>query len=363
MKKKVLCFVLAASMVVPCAVALTACSEQTNPTTETEWSTAVAEMNNYSVKGGVSKTDVDYGEYYFAEDGGFRMYTPNNTLSNRQDAYIEKVKSEYIKYTKQTDGSGWVIEKITESVYTQTTEAVKSTYLYFLSDALYSSYETTGKKITNKEEITQSVGTYTYHYYDVQIKLDNDNKISSANWKQKITVGASSSYEYSMELSVGDVRLTYPDAKIVGNEETWNWLFNFNNYTPVTISMTKGENSNFAKVNDTMCYVKTVYNGEIDENYGQRDGDKYYAYSKVDNKWSRHEISKESYEEQFDMNGMYLFSNMTYDAATGKYVGTVYGQSAECTISNGRVVKVVVGTTVVDFSYGDVEITLPTVSD
>ena len=47
--------------------------------------------HEFCIIGGPSETDVDYAEYYFDGNNGFRMYTPNNTaIADRTDIYYKK---------------------------------------------------------------------------------------------------------------------------------------------------------------------------------------------------------------------------------------------------------------------------------
>jgi len=88
MKRKILSLVLAICLVIPAIFALSACGkEKSEPVSEGVWFKAwLSVPANYSIIGGVSESDPDYSEYYFAEDG-LRMYTPNITQSGRQEGF------------------------------------------------------------------------------------------------------------------------------------------------------------------------------------------------------------------------------------------------------------------------------------
>ena len=174
-------------------------------------------LNTYYIKGGPSRYDVDYGEYYFDGENGFRMYTPNNTIENRQEAYYKKNEDgkTYTKYVKQTSTGAWSASKTTADDFNTMVSTTKDLYLPFMTEfhnfkvvednGLNSVYTLN----TNDGSYSKDNGNYTYKYYDVKVVVSN-NKITSITWKMKFSLNNISSAVYNMELGYMSEGLTYP---------------------------------------------------------------------------------------------------------------------------------------------------------
>lgn len=58
-------FMFVICLVVPCLFCFAGCSNTAVAVTEQEWETAFTGMTNYSIIGGISNTDADYGEFEY----------------------------------------------------------------------------------------------------------------------------------------------------------------------------------------------------------------------------------------------------------------------------------------------------------
>ena len=167
-------------------------------------------LTNYTLKGGPSTTDADYAEYYFNESG-FRMYTPNNPEPTRRDGYY-KYNPEidnYTQYIRQADGS-YVTAQVSKNALQTVIDGVHDTYMYF--ETQRNSFYKTADGMKNSKEITKTVGQRVHHFYDIDIKTDENGKITSITWKYKITQGEQSTQEYNMELTAGNTTIEFPNA-------------------------------------------------------------------------------------------------------------------------------------------------------
>lgn len=175
---------------------------------------AFNKTTNFVIKGGPSTSDVEYGEYYFDGDNGFRMYTPNNTaVANRTDAYMKHDDDTYIKYTKQTAG-GWATESMTQNAYDTTLSATKQQYIPFM-EKLYKFRMTNLENASftyklNGENYIEQVGPLTFTYYDIEI-MGGMNGISKITWKMKYSNELAESKVFNMELqNMYNTHLTFP---------------------------------------------------------------------------------------------------------------------------------------------------------
>ncbi len=188
---------------------------------------AYKNTKTFYVKGGPSKTDVDYAEFYFDGDNGFRIYSPNNPIANRTDGYYKRNDDgSYTMYTKQDDGS-WVLSPTTGNNFTTVTNATKSQYLGFMEKMNELSVVETRDGETAPyiygynlgDGILQKVdGSFTYHYYDIKITAYFNYEhhipfIQGITWKMKITQGNASSAVYDMEMLYQDSSsIIYPEV-------------------------------------------------------------------------------------------------------------------------------------------------------
>ncbi len=185
----------------------------------------------FYISGGPSKTDMDYAEYYFDGNNGFRMYTPNNTaIPDRTDIYYKNNgDGTFTTYTKLTSG-GWKVEQATQQNFDTVVSAVKDQYLSFINyansaDYFYVSEHEDADAVCpyvyryENEICVRNIGFYTYNYSDLRMltypsgirKLDIE-RIYSASWKMKITQGQASSAEYKMELHTTNADIVYPEV-------------------------------------------------------------------------------------------------------------------------------------------------------
>jgi len=166
-------------------------------------------LTNYTLKAGPSATDPDYAEYYLTADG-FRMYTPNNANPNRRDGYY-KYNSEtdnYTQYTKQADNS-YVTATVSKNALQTVIDGVHDIYMYF--ETQQDSFYKTADGMKNKKEITKTVGQREHHYFDIDIKMDENGVIKSATWKYQMTQGEQQTQIYIMELTAGNTVIDFPN--------------------------------------------------------------------------------------------------------------------------------------------------------
>lgn len=181
----------------------------------------------YYVKGGISPTDADYSEYYVnqsAQSGvvGLKVYTPNNPVANRKEAYYKKNESSYSLYTKLDNGE-W---QITESSYSEMStviDYVTTIYFPFLSTSInefrltssegsgYFTKNRTYELIDKEKVLTNENGLLTYKYYDIVITTSS-NGIEKMTWKMKISQGNVELQEYSMELGFLTEEIVLPES-------------------------------------------------------------------------------------------------------------------------------------------------------
>ena len=171
--------------------------------------------NKFYIKGGPSTTDVDYGEYYFDADNGFRMYTPNNPVANRQDAYYKKVSGDtYEKYVKQTLDGSWKVTSATKNEFNTMINSTKDLYLGFMYQFDFRLDRVNAGsyfyKLNNKNSsYSQQIGALTYEYYDIEINATSEH-VFSITWKMRFTNGQAYSAVYNMEFRHMPAGLTYP---------------------------------------------------------------------------------------------------------------------------------------------------------
>lgn len=339
-------FMFVICLVVPCLFCFAGCSNTAVAVTEQEWETAFTGMTNYSIIGGISNTDADYGEYYFQENG-FRVYTPNNNATNRQDAYLQynTTTNEYVKYTKLTSSNEWEYSTITQDVWTQTINSVKELYIPFIDkcDAFVVVSDTQFK--SNKEiQITKTISgqQYTYHYFDIVINLDNKGSVTSATWKQKIsTSSGAESKVYNMTLQTNRVSLAFPESHAV-SETAWSKLLNLSTLNAVTT--TQKNNGNNANI---WCYDGTVlYNISNYEYVYKIVDNEYHSYVREsgESNWKQatsvslnaEEKLNDMFEISINFASKFEFDNFEYDSSTHTYKSkTSFNVSGGFTGTNG----------------------------
>lgn len=189
---------------------------------------AYENTKTFYIKGGPSKTDVDYAEYYFDGDNGFRIYSPNNPIANRTDGYYKRNDDgTYTMYTKQDDGS-WALNQTNGSNFASVVNATKSQYLGFMDHMNdLSVVETRDSELAPyiygyndgvDGVLQQVVGGFTYNYYDIKITAyfnygQSIPYIGKITWKMKITQGNASSAVYDMEMLYEDSSsIVYPEV-------------------------------------------------------------------------------------------------------------------------------------------------------
>jgi len=391
MKRKILSLVLAICLVIPAIFALSACGkEKSEPVSEGVWFKAwLSVPANYSIIGGVSESDPDYSEYYFAEDG-LRMYTPNITQSGRQEGFVKVENGVYTRYTK-TDSGEWMAQKSNSEDYAMQKTMTNQTYLGFMDK--YESFVVTKNGFKSKGEITTTVtgSPYTFHYFDVVINVDENNKITSATWKQKMTIGEQSTYDYNMTLSVGNVSITYPTATLI-SENDWADVLNFKNYAPATLTLTYlDEGYNYTiKYDGANLFVNSVSDDVEFNSYYIKDGDSYYHkeeriyeddytesngfYYNSDEYFTAEEYFNIDVEPWLNYADIFLCSEFTYNSATKQYEANSTYQADVYEMSNVKISfvngKCVEATYTQDdtnykleIAYGPVEITIPTIEE
>lgn len=185
----------------------------------------------FYISGGPSKTDMDYAEYYFDGNNGFRMYTPNNTaIADRTDIYYKNNgDGTFTTYTKLTSG-GWKVEQATQQNFDTVVSAVKEQYLPFINYANSADYFYVAEHEDadaacpyiyryENEQCVRNIGAYTYYYSDLKmlaypsgIRTLDIARVYSLSWKMKFTQGQASSAEYKMELHTANVEIVYPEV-------------------------------------------------------------------------------------------------------------------------------------------------------
>jgi hypothetical protein len=177
----------------------------------------------FAIKGGPSTEDIDYAEYYFDGDNGFRLYSPNNPALNRTDGYYKNNgDGTYTQYVKQDDGS-WATGNAPASNIQTAMQATKNQYLGFMQqmDKLMVIEEREGENalyvygLSPKfEELTQEIGGLTYHYYDIRMLVHFGEgavpHIYSITWKMKMSNAMAESAEYTMKFTTTEVDIVYP---------------------------------------------------------------------------------------------------------------------------------------------------------
>lgn len=104
-----------------------------------------------------------------------------------------------------------------------------------------------------------------------------------------------------------------------------------------------------------------------EEMYCSLENGKYYMYYENYNKWIKEETDNSEFEESFEVfNFPYGYSYFTYNSVTGIYEGSCDGGEWYVTFENNRVVKIAlelkgVTTLIIEYSYDNINLTLPTV--
>lgn len=194
-----------------------------NITFENPLKEAYENTAKFAIKGGPSTEDIDYAEYYFDGDNGFRLYSPNNPIANRTDGYYKSNgDGTYTQYVKQDDGS-WATGNVPASNIQTAMQATKNQYLGFMKqmDKLMVIEERESDMAAyvyglnpKFEELTQEIGGLTYHYYDIKMQVFFDDqsapRIYSITWKMKMSNAMAESLEYNMAFSSEGVNIVYP---------------------------------------------------------------------------------------------------------------------------------------------------------
>ncbi len=175
----------------------------------------------FAIKGGPSTEDIDYAEYYFDGDNGFRLYSPNNPVANRTDGYYKSNgDGTYTQYVKQDDGS-WITGNAPAYNVNSAKQAVIEQYLGFMQqmgqlmvvEAREGDRAAYVYGLANGDQITTMKGGITYSYYDICLLAyftDNSPRIYSITWKMKMSNAMAESLEYNMKFTTAGVDIVYP---------------------------------------------------------------------------------------------------------------------------------------------------------
>lgn len=281
-------------------------------------------------------------------------------------------------------------QKSNSEDYAMQKTMTNQTYLGFMDK--YESFVVTKNGFKSKGEITTTVtgSPYTFHYFDVVIKVDENNKITSATWKQKMTLGEQSTYDYNMALSVGNVSITYPTATLI-SENDWNDILNLQNYAPVTLTLTYPTGDTYtSKYDGTNLYIHYVgvNSGEEMNIYYLNEGDRYYYFQEkiwengytqtqnfdytTDDNHTAEEYFNIDVEPWLNYADIFLSSEFTYNSETKQYeadstywADTYEMSDVKISFVNGKLVEATYtqnGTNyTLEIAYGPVEITIPTI--
>lgn len=195
---------------------------------------AISNLENYTVKGGPSETDIDYAEYTFNKNG-FRLYTPNNTDETRKEAFfmVDNDTQNYIYFSKNSAGE-WQQTESSKETYENTVNTTRNLYIPYNFEPSYegsydSSYGLTKDGYKPRGWRTGTINENTQiSYKDIVFTADENGNITGGSWKFTITQGDVKSAEYKIQLIVNDEEIVYPITSYTHEEHSYqnNWSYN-----------------------------------------------------------------------------------------------------------------------------------------
>lgn len=175
-------------------------------------------LKKFTIIGGPSETDVDYSELYFIENG-FRVYFPNRTDATQRDVYYQYDEESDTYYVYRQDENGaWSKNSVNKINYDNVRDQTFALYFgNILSNSSSLKYSRELHSTSRRDDYTESKAISnenaqgTWWYYDINID-SNNTRVESATYKMKFTNGETSTEEYNMNLSIGNISLSYPEV-------------------------------------------------------------------------------------------------------------------------------------------------------
>ena len=189
--------------------------EEPNPPTQMfEGIGQFATLQNFTLVGGPNQTDLDYGEYYFTENG-FRVNTPNRLEATQRDAYYYyDGTTKYTAYRQDATGN-WYTQTISKEQYIDVRDGVLELFLAFVNATTVDEFIQTQSGITLDYEYSTIIEGWKHHYYDVQFTVAEE-KITNGTWKYYLS-NSNNDLErtavYYFTLTAGNATLTLPQVQ------------------------------------------------------------------------------------------------------------------------------------------------------
>ena len=172
-------------------------------------------LQNFTLIGGPSTTDLDYGEYYFTENG-FRVNTPNRQVATQRDAYyVYDGTTNYTAY-RQTETGEWYTQEINKAEYERVRKGVLELFFAFANPTTVADFTTVENGIVLNQEYTMTLQGYLHHFYNISFTLDAESKITSGAWKyymSQIDNENARTAIYNFNLTAGGTTLTLPEIQ------------------------------------------------------------------------------------------------------------------------------------------------------
>ncbi len=170
-------------------------------------------MNNFTLTGGPSVTDVDYCEIKVTAQGLYAYYPNKGTSQSDKERYAKDNGDDtYTDYIPDND-DGWTTSTISAYNFEQLKEEIVNVYFgEFESKA--SIFECKGSKLVCADGYTYEIGKYTYSYYNFEILINENSEMISMTWNMKIHDNSinADSLEYDLTLTVGNANIQFPNA-------------------------------------------------------------------------------------------------------------------------------------------------------
>ncbi len=176
-----------------------------------KYNEAFDSMTSYTLAGGPSRTDVDYGEISFTSTG-FYVYFPNRgTTASDKEFYVkDNGDGTYTRILPDNNG-GWTSMPLTEATYNSVLEGTIKMYFGGMETKV-DVFEWKNGKLVSKENYTMVSGRYTYTYSNVEITFADNGSIESITWNMQLHDSAlnADSLVYNLTLTAGNTTITYP---------------------------------------------------------------------------------------------------------------------------------------------------------
>lgn len=170
-------------------------------------------LQNFTLVGGPSTSDPDYGEYYFTENA-FRVNTPNRQVATQRDAYYHYDGTTNYTAYRQDETGAWYTERISRAQYISVRDDILELFFAFATPTTIEDFTATQTGIALNYEYTMSLQGYLHHFYDIAFTLDAESNITGGSWKyfmSELNNENARTYTYNFTLTVGNTQLTLPE--------------------------------------------------------------------------------------------------------------------------------------------------------